>query len=268
MIVQPKPTLSSSKTPPGICSGYELSYTATTATQLGQIIGWKREAVSGISNARAEESGAVITETLINTTSSPVEITYIFLLEADGCTNQEEVKVLVTTQNVITVKNATENEGDDLVFEVTLSGAACAGGNPTVDFTTFDGPAVAPDAYTAVSGTLIFTPGETTKTAISKTNADNIIDGRETMRLRLSSPAYCQLSGGNLTLDATGTIEDRTDGTIIVEKYKPDGDIQAAEPSTDGSFLIRFKNTNVTCTDEVKVEFSLSGADPGIDYVI
>ncbi|MDR0661119.1 MAG: hypothetical protein LBG19_10045 [Prevotellaceae bacterium] len=88
------------------------------------------------------------------------------------------------------------------------------------------------------------------------------------MKIRLSSPTFCQLAGDVTALDVVGTIEDRTEGSIIVEKYESGGEVQVSEPSTNGSFRIRFKNPNVTRTRDVRVEFTLSGADLGKDYTI
>ena len=266
--VKPKPTLSS-KAAAGICSGSEFSYTATTDTKLGNIIGWKREPVVGISNAGASGGGATVKEMLVNTASTPVEVIYVFSLEADGCVSEEEVKVTVTLQPLVSIKDATADEGEELEFEVVLSGLECGGGSATVDYTAINGTAVAPDDYIAANGTLTFAPGETSKKVVIQTKSDDIIEDRENMIVRLSSPVLCQLSGGSATLDATGTIEDQTEGLVIVEKYEPEpDDTPASEPSTGGSFRVRFKNKNVTCVKDIKVQFTLSGAELEKDFTV
>ena len=50
--------------------------------------------LAGISNAAANGTGD-ISETLINTTSSPVNVTYVYTLTANGCTNTQNVVVTV-----------------------------------------------------------------------------------------------------------------------------------------------------------------------------
>ena len=59
-----------------------------------QHLAWSRAAISGISNAAASGTGN-ITETLVNTTSSPVNVTYVYTLTANGCTNTQNVVVTV-----------------------------------------------------------------------------------------------------------------------------------------------------------------------------
>ena len=80
------------------------------------------------------------------------------------------------------------------LITVTRTGAA---GAVTVDFTTADGSAIAPVDYTAVSRTLSFGGGETTKTIAIPILEDGIREGNETILLVLSNPT------GGATLGAT-----------------------------------------------------------------
>ena len=103
----------------------------------------------------------------------------------------------------IAVADARVEEGADavLVFAVTLSRAAS--GTLTVNYATSDGTATAGTDYTAASGTLTFTAGESSKTIEVTVLDDSHDEGEETLTLRLSDP-----SGGVLTdSEATGTIE-------------------------------------------------------------
>ena len=96
-----------------------------------------------------------------------------------------------------------EGAGAVLAFAVTLSRAAS--GTLTVDYATSDGTATAGTDYTAVSGTLTFTAGESSKMIEVTVLDDSHDEGEETLTLRLSDP-----SGGVLTdSEATGTIENR-----------------------------------------------------------
>ena len=88
----------------------------------------------------------------------------------------------------IRVADAKGREGKDasLDFAVTLHRAAA--GPVSVDYATEDGTATAGADYTAVSGTLTFAAGETTKT-VSVTLLDDAVDeGKETFKLKLSNP--------------------------------------------------------------------------------
>ncbi len=65
------------------CSGENFNYTATSNTA-GTTFSWSRALVSGISNG--ESSGTdQINEILINTTSSPIVVEYLFTLSPAGC---------------------------------------------------------------------------------------------------------------------------------------------------------------------------------------
>jgi len=95
VLVKPRPVLSSATNPPAICSGSAFSYTPTSATE-GTTFSWTRAAVAGISNAAANGTGNP-NETLFDTTTGPVTVTYLYTLSAYGCTNPipDTVKVVV-----------------------------------------------------------------------------------------------------------------------------------------------------------------------------
>ncbi len=87
-------SLSSSLTPPAICSGTFFSYTPTSAT-VGTSFAWTRAAVAGISNSASSGVGNPA-ETLTNTTSDSVNVTYVYTVTANGCTNPTTFSVVVT----------------------------------------------------------------------------------------------------------------------------------------------------------------------------
>src|SRR5205814_321678 len=82
--VNPTPAVTSSATGT-ICSGVAQNYTITSNVA-GTTYSWSRAAVAGISNAAvAGQTSNPITETLTNTTTSPVSVTYIITPSASGC---------------------------------------------------------------------------------------------------------------------------------------------------------------------------------------
>ncbi len=83
--VNPVPGITSSPVD-NICSGTALNYTITSGTA-GATFTWSRAAVAGISNpAIANQTTSTITETLINTGVTPVNVTYVITPMANGCT--------------------------------------------------------------------------------------------------------------------------------------------------------------------------------------
>ena len=102
----------------------------------------------------------------------------------------------------LSVSDATASEEDDptLDFIVTLNPASDDG--VSVDYTTANGTATAGEDYTATSGTITFTAGETTKTIQVPVSDDTIDDDNETLTLTLTSPSGAEISDAT----ATGTI--------------------------------------------------------------
>ena len=97
---------------------------------------------------------------------------------------------------------AREGRDESLDFTVSLSRAARDG--VSVDYETADGTATAGEDYTAVSGTLVFPPGETEQTVAVAILDDAIDEGRETFFLRLSNPQGAYLR--NIHREAKGVI--------------------------------------------------------------
>src|SRR6185295_13806959 len=93
--------------------------------------------------------------------------------------------------------NATANEGNAgttaFTFAVTLS--APSANTVTVDYSTFDGSAVAPGDYGATSGTLSFAAGQTAKQVVVSVNGDTTVEATETFAVNLANPSNATVSG-------------------------------------------------------------------------
>jgi hypothetical protein len=88
-----QPVLSSSLTPPAICTGTLFSYDPMSTTP-GTTFAWSRAFVSGIGLLPSVGSGNP-NEVLINNTSVPVSVVYVYTLTAGSATNTESVTVIV-----------------------------------------------------------------------------------------------------------------------------------------------------------------------------
>ncbi len=88
-------------------------------------------------------------------------------------------------------------EGDsgsqDAILTATLSSSFNQ--EVRVDYTTQDGTATANSDYTPISGTLIFAPGETSKTFKLPVMGDTVQEQSETLRLAFSNPQNLNLTG-------------------------------------------------------------------------
>ena len=93
--VNPKPVLTSTLTPPGICSNTAFNYIPTSGV-LNTTFAWRRDAVPGISNL--SNTGTDNPDELLeNTTNAPIPVTYVYTLQSpDGCINTQNVTVMVT----------------------------------------------------------------------------------------------------------------------------------------------------------------------------
>ncbi len=92
--VYPTPGLNSSLTPPAICSGTAFSYVPASLTS-GAAFAWTRPAVANISNTAGSGSGDP-NEVLVNTSAAPVNVTYVYTVTANGCTNPAAFSVVIT----------------------------------------------------------------------------------------------------------------------------------------------------------------------------
>jgi gliding motility-associated-like protein len=91
-----KPSLSSALTPAAICSDSMFTYVPTSATT-GTSFAWTRAIQSGITNPVASGNGN-INETLVNTTSNPINVIYQYAITGPNptaCSNVATVTVSV-----------------------------------------------------------------------------------------------------------------------------------------------------------------------------
>ncbi|MDF3078626.1 MAG: type sorting protein [Sphingobacteriaceae bacterium] len=86
-----------------VCNSKAQNYTITSSVT-GSSYTWSRATVPGISNLTvSNQAGNIISESLTNTTSSPVVVTYVIIPAANGCAGPAfEYKVTVNPTPVIT----------------------------------------------------------------------------------------------------------------------------------------------------------------------
>ena len=173
-------------------------YTATSGT-LSFSAGETSKTVSvSIEDDTENESDETFTVTLSNASGADLGTK-----TATGTIRNRTVVVETTPTVSIAAGSGTEGDDDDIDFTVTLDEAAS--GTVTVDYATSDGSADAGDDYTATSGTLSFSAGETSKTISVAIEDDIENESDETFTVTLSNPSGADLG----TSSATGTIKNR-----------------------------------------------------------
>ncbi|MEE4314510.1 MAG: Calx-beta domain-containing protein [Desulfofustis sp.] len=169
----------------------------------------------------------------------------------------------------VSVSDASVEE-DSGTVTVTFNLSEAAGEDGvSVEYATSDGSASANEDYEYAAGTLVFAPGETSKTLTLVVNNDDLVEGDETFSVLLSNAV-----GATIADDGTGTI------TIV------DDDENEPVPPQPGALTVsvshvsitegvKVTKTNVTITlSEVATEtvyvrmFTEDGlAEAGKDYV-
>ncbi len=116
IIDNPVPALNSTTTPASICNNTLFSYLPTSLTP-GTSFDWSRSLTPGIANAANSGTG-LINETLINTSTEPVTVAYVYTLTANSCSNIQTVNVVVnpTPQLTSTLTPTAVCNGDAFVY--------------------------------------------------------------------------------------------------------------------------------------------------------
>jgi chitinase len=164
----------------------------------------------------------------------------------------------------LAITDQTVNEGNsgsvNAVFEVTLSPVSAQ--PVTVDYTTTDGTAVSGSDYTAISGTLTFTPGETSKFITVSVKGDLIDEGdSETFTVDLSNETNANLADGQ----GLGTILD--DDLAVVSISAGPQVIEGDAGTTTAVFTVTLSRaTAFTVTVDYATADGYNGAEAGSDY--
>ncbi len=147
-----------------------------------------------------------------------------------------------------------ENAGN---VTVTVNRTAGTNGTVSVNYATVNGSATSGSDYTATSGTLTFSPGETSKTFTVAITDDTSVDGAKSFSISLSG----QTGGANIgNGSATVTIYDNEDSatfgsgsfklakatyTVLENDKKVDITVQRTG-GTQGTVTVEYRTTNGT----------------------
>lgn len=101
------------------CSNVNFNYHPMSDI-IGTTFSWSRAAVAGISNALATGTDD-INEVLVNTTSSPVVVTYVYTLTVNGCTSTKNISVTVNPNNATTLSSAVGTDAQTICKNTALT---------------------------------------------------------------------------------------------------------------------------------------------------
>ena len=184
---------------------------------------------------------------------------------------------------MLSVADAEATEGDPTMhFVVTLDPAETV--RVTVDYRTtnigFEYTAESSSDYTSTNGTLIFEPGEITKTVSVPILADEVEDDGETFLLYLQNPVNAQNGGGGVgtirdadaadaselsvadavateeedtTLDFVVTLDPAASATVTVDYATADGTATAGDDYTGTNGTLTFAAGDTTKTVSVPI---------------
>ena len=183
-------------------------------------------ATSGTLTFAPGDTSMTVSVTIISDTTDEHDETFTFTLsgEDNATIGDGEATVTITDDDLppeLSVADVSVAEAAGSAT-MTVSLSAASGKIVTVDYATADGTAVAPGDYTATSGSLEFTPGDTSKQVPVTIISDTADEDDETFTFTLSGEDNATLA----TASATVTIGDNP--TLSVADVEIDEDAGTA----------------------------------------
>ncbi|MDN3583353.1 PKD-like domain-containing protein [Mucilaginibacter flavus] len=243
---------------------------------------WKRAAVAGISNAATQKTGALIDETLINTTTSPINVTYIITPSAYGCTG-DPFSHIVTVNPKPDVPKANSNSPVCVASKIQLRTPSVAGAtylwmgpnnfsstSQNVDIPATEAAAGTYNLFVTVGG-CTSDPGPTTV----QVNKPPVVTatGPHLVCTTATTISLNGTVGGGTT---TGIWSSSSGGTGFSPSITTIGNVNyipTAKDKENGSVTLTLSSTSnddcTVATADVVVKFGLTpGVDAGIDQSI
>ncbi|MEP6844739.1 MAG: Calx-beta domain-containing protein [Panacibacter sp.] len=187
----------------------------------------------------------------------------------------------------IAISNQSMKEGNsgtqNMDFTVSLNGVSAD--TVRMNFKTIDLTATAPSDYLSANGNVIFNPGETVKTVSITINGDNIVEGNEKFKVKLSAPqnaTFAKSTGkGTIRNDDVAAISIQSDnltikpGVFVTVKVYPNpssGAFIVSIPSFSGADyslkVVDVKGRIIEAKKITSKDFSFgSNLKPGIYFI-
>ena len=225
--------------------------------------------VRGIGTATASYNGTTGVLTLMGTGTASLTVGtgytgFVFNTAADGAGGTNVTVALPPPTLSIAAASVTEGNSGfaNLIFTVTASGAAPAGG---ISFTatSANGTATTADGdYTAIAGSYMIAAGQTTTTVFVAVTGDTRIEADETLSVTLSNPTNATLG---MASTATGTILNDDFPALSIS------DPSVVEGNAGGTAFLRYTVTASAPAPTGGLSFTIATADgtavAGSDYL-
>ncbi|MCA6487324.1 MAG: hypothetical protein IM534_05650, partial [Chitinophagaceae bacterium] len=216
--VFPEPVLTSTLIPPPINGANEFTYTAS-ASLPGTTFSWTRAVVAGITNAVGSGVDG-IQEILFNPTTAAITVTYVYTLQAGGCSGTGRVELLVRPNRTTLFPGSiggTQAVCIGTAAATLVSISPASGGNGTIDYQW----QISNDnvTYTNIPGAtgLSYDPGVLSQTAyfrrvavsgdqeVTTLTVTVTVNKAATPALTPAGPLFL-VAGGNFTLTSTTAV--------------------------------------------------------------
>jgi hypothetical protein len=168
---------------------------------------------------------------------------------------QIETVNIVNPPPSIAITDVTMNEGNapgSAVFTVTLSNPSSL--TVTVNFATADGTAVAPGDYSAVSGTLTFTPGQTSRTISVPIIGDTTTERNEVFLVNLTFPVNAQFVDGTAWAPSSTAMAAPTTSTATAK-----ADLVVFRPASETWYILPSSTVTPGHVDRVRLHRGYPG---------
>ena len=138
----------------------------------------------------------------------------------------------------LSIGNTSVTEGNSGTVNATLTVtlSAASGQTVTVNYATADGSATSPADYTSTSGTLSFSPGQTSKTITVGVKGDTLDEANDTINVDLSNPANATIA------DSQGVItvnDDDATPSLSINNISVTGELRHQDDNLYGDALRR-----------------------------
>jgi hypothetical protein len=130
-----------------------------------------------------------------------------------------------------------------------------------VDYVTSNGNATAPEDYAAVSGTLTFAPGVTSRTITVPVNGDTVPEPTETFSVDLSNPSNATIADGHGVgtindNDASGNFQFAAATATVAESSNTVAIAITRTGDTSGAASVRYETSDVTAQQKGDYTFA------------